>query len=65
MDYTITELAMMFEKHAEEFDKSVIENRIKYEKYWPEDELPDHLIKPFNLSWALGLICREIENIKN
>ncbi len=64
MDY-IEGLIEVFEKHAKEFDKSIGENKILHNKFWPEDALPDHLEKPFNLSWALWAMCKEIQAIKD
>jgi hypothetical protein len=63
MDY-IDALVNIFADHAKKFDKKIEEEKMKYEKFYPNDELPEHLLKPFNLSWALWVICNEIIEIK-
>jgi hypothetical protein len=63
MDYLIEELAIIFKKHAKEFDRSVAEKIEKHKKFCPDDLIPHHLEEPFNLSWALHMMCEEIESL--
>lgn len=63
-DYTIENLEKTFKEHAEKniknYEKDIESFKIKY----PSEKLPDHYIDYFNISEALHVICKEINQLK-
>ena len=65
-DYTIEQLEKTFREHYEKDEIDDEERRVNFKKNFPYSELPPHLKKnSFNLSKALHVICREINQLKN
>jgi len=64
-DYTIEQLEKTFNQHEEKYALDNAERRANYKKNFPDSELPDHMKEDaFNISAALHVICREINQLK-
>lgn len=63
-DYSIEQLENTFRKHAQ---KNIIQQQRDVENFkkdYPDSELPEHFLNDFDISEALHVICREINQLK-
>lgn len=61
--YTLENLHEEFARHAEEQEKQIEDDIVKFKELNPNGELPDLVRNPFNLAWALKVITLELKNL--
>jgi len=62
--YELDWLEEKFTEHGVAADKSREEMIIKYKNEWHSDKLPDHMVDPFNLPFALLTLVQEIRSLQ-
>jgi hypothetical protein len=62
--YAIENLIKTFADHGEKGEMSKSEMSDAYRKEYPDEELPEALLDPFNISFALHSMCMEIKRLK-
>lgn len=63
-DYTIEQLEKTFKEHAEKNIRNHEKDEESFKTKYPGEKLPDHYVNYFNISEALHVICREINQLK-
>lgn len=63
--YTLESLESLFADHAEMVWKERERDLAKFMKDYPGTEIPGHLKNDFNLSQALHVIVRELNELKS
>ena len=64
IDYSLENLISIFKKHANQSDKNQQEIIRYYKENFPDSELPEYMKDNFNISYALSVMCCEIEKLK-